>query len=282
MPSGSLMPVHALWIGPELGPMARACLASFLRMGHAVTLHGYQRPHDLPAGIAFADAAKLVPPERIIRHRETGSYALFANVFRYRLLQRVDCLYVDCDVYCLKPVERADYLFAWEDDVHINGAVLRLPKDSPLLRRLNDVAADPTPIPPWLPEELQAELRENARQGRPTSVQDMPWGVLGPRAITWLAKDCSVDGKALPPESFYPMHYNHVHRLLDPELTVEDLVTPNSQCLHLYHELLHRLDLSAVPPSSPLGRILAEPMPPPPPAPPPGRWERLRGFLWRS
>ena len=276
MPFGFLMPVHAFWIGPALGPMARACLASFVRAGHPVTLHGYQRPHDLPPGVAFADAARLVPPERIIRHRETGSYALFANVFRYRLLQRYDCLYVDCDVYCLKPVERAAYLLGWEDDVHINGAVLRLPKDSALLRALNAVADDPTPIPPWLPEELQAELRENARQGRPTSVQDMPWGVLGPRAITWLAKDCGVDGEALPAEAFYPLHYTQVHRLLDPELTIEDLVTPRTQCLHLYNEMLHRLDLSAVPPSSPLGRMLAAP------EVVPSRWDRLRqGFLWR-
>lgn len=226
MPSRSLQPVHALWIGPRLGPVARACLASFVRIGHPVTLHGYQRPHDLPPGVVFSDAARIVPPERIIRHRETGSHALFANIFRYRLLERFDALYVDCDVYCLKPVPVADYLYGWEDETHINGAVLRLPPHSALLRALNAVAAESTPIPPWLPDEVLAELRENARQGRPTSVEDMPWGVLGPRAITWLARHHGVADKALPVEAFYPLHYTQVHRLLDPELAIEDLVTP--------------------------------------------------------
>lgn len=277
MLSHSLLPVHAFWIGPELGAMARACLSSFLRVGHPVTLHGYRRPHDLPPGVAFADAAAIVPPERIIRHRATGSHALFSNVFRYRLLERVDGVYVDCDVYCLRPIERADYIFGWEDDTHINGAVLRLPRNSALLRALNAVAEEPAPVPPWLPEELQDELRENARQGRPTSVEDLPWGVLGPRAITWLARAHGVDGKALPSDIFYPVHYSQVGRLLDPALALEQFVTPRTRCVHLYNEMLRQVDLAQVAPASPLGRMLAEP------AAARESWAaRLaRGFLWR-
>ncbi|WP_029351437.1 hypothetical protein [Bosea sp. 117] len=249
-------PVHAFWIGAELGLISRTCLTSFVRVGHPVTLHGYQRPADLPTGIVFSDAARIVPPHRVTRHRATGSYALFANIFRYRLLEQCDGIYVDCDVFCLKPLEIDDYLFGYEDETTLNTAILRLPKDSALLRSLNEVSDDPAPIPPWMPPELRAELRQKAEVGQPTLLEDLPWGVIGPRALTWLAREHGVDRHALPVDVLYPVHYGAVDRLLDPELTVESLITPRTRCVHLFNEMLRRLDLSRIPKTSPLGRMI--------------------------
>ncbi|MBS7539677.1 capsular polysaccharide synthesis protein [Ancylobacter lacus] len=254
--SRALLPVHAFWIGPQLGPISRSCLLSFLRVGHAVTLHGYERPVDLPAGIAFSDAADLIPPDRIIRHRESGSYSLFSNVIRYRLLQLHDGIWVDCDVFCLRPLEPAEYLFGFEDGGTINTAVLDLPPESDLLRALNEVAADRAPIPPWLPPKLQKQLRKDAARGKTTSVEDLPWGVLGPRALTWLARERGLEVHAEPADTFYPVHFSKVHRLLDPGLSIEQLITHRTRCIHLYNEKLRWLDLSNIAPSSPLGQMM--------------------------
>ncbi len=92
--------VNAIWIGPELGPIHVACLHSFLRHGHRVVLHCYERPKDTPKHIEIADAAKLLPAERVIRYRRSGGLSLFSNLLRYELLKSGLGLYVDCDVFC--------------------------------------------------------------------------------------------------------------------------------------------------------------------------------------
>src|SRR5690606_2869061 len=100
--------------------------------GHSVFLHTYNEIEDLPQGVVILDANLIIPKNKIIKHKKTGSYALFSDIFRYELLKKIDGLYVDCDVYCLKPIEKPEsgYLLSFEDDKLINGAVLALPKDS--------------------------------------------------------------------------------------------------------------------------------------------------------
>jgi hypothetical protein len=67
--AGSDLPaVHAFWIGGGLGPMHVACLKSFVRIGHRTVLHVYDDPADAPPGIELADAAKILPRDRIITH----------------------------------------------------------------------------------------------------------------------------------------------------------------------------------------------------------------------
>ena len=74
--------VNAIWIGPELGQVYRACLSSFVRNGHRVVLHCYERPRDTPADIEFADANDLLPESRMVRHRKSGCPSLFSDLLR--------------------------------------------------------------------------------------------------------------------------------------------------------------------------------------------------------
>ena len=97
--------VHAVWIGGPLGSMHVACLKSFVRIGHRTVLHVYDDPTDAPAGVELADASKILPRERVVVHRN-GSYALFADIFRYKLLASGAEIYVDCDMYCVRPLPR--------------------------------------------------------------------------------------------------------------------------------------------------------------------------------
>ena len=86
MAAGALEVCNTLWVSGDLGPVLAACLASFVAKGHRVILHCYDLPSDVPAGVETADAALIVPASRIIRHKDTGSLALFSNLFRYELL----------------------------------------------------------------------------------------------------------------------------------------------------------------------------------------------------
>ncbi|WP_137389821.1 galactosyltransferase Lgt5 [Rhodoligotrophos defluvii] len=247
--------VHTLWIGSSLGPLARACLKSFLAVGHPVILHVYENMPDVPAGIELRDASETLSRDRLFRHRK-GSISPFADVFRYRLLRNGAELYADCDVYCLRPIPRADYIFGLQDDSIINNAVLALPADSSLLATLISITEQPHFVPPWLPRSKRWRLALSSRARIRRLPAALPWGSLGPNALTHYAKRLGVHHLALPVDVFYPVSPGCSSLLCDPELSIEDLVTPRTRCIHLWNEVLRRR-MPHIPRSSPLGRILA-------------------------
>lgn len=150
---GELPDIHALWIGESLGELSRCCLKSFMLKGHKVYLHLYNDITDIPYGIVAQDANLIIPEGKIIKHKKTGSYALFSDIFRYALLKKVhdNSVYVDCDVYCLEPflVPENGYFLGYEDDKYVNGAILAIPQESALLDYLLMASEDPMFIPPW-------------------------------------------------------------------------------------------------------------------------------------
>jgi hypothetical protein len=248
--------IHSLWIGSHLGRIGAACLASFVANGHRVILHAYERPEDLPDGVELMDANATIPRHQVIRHRKTGSYALFSDIFRYRLLRNGADVYADCDMFCLKPIERADYIFGFETDTQINGAILALPPDSPLLQTLADISEDPGFIPPWLKPRKRFTRRLAMKLRLHRGISAMGWGTIGPKAITHYAKALGVEHLAQPMDVFYPVDSRRVTALFDPDLTVADITTGRTRCVHLYNEMIRRHGLDQIPVSSPLGRLL--------------------------
>lgn len=84
----------------------------------------------------------------------------------------------------------------------------------------------------------------------------MKWGTLGPSAITYYAKALNVIQYAQPIDAFYPLNCRRTKQLLDPNLSIEDLVTSRSSCIHLYNEMFKKHDLSNISITSPMGRML--------------------------
>lgn len=250
--------IHALWIGEKLGEISNCCLASFVKQGHRVVLHTYTSIKDLPKGVVVSDANKIIPKEKIIRHKQTGSYALFSDIFRYELLKKVDGIYVDCDVYCLKPliIPEHGYLFGFEDDDKINGAILALPQNSELLNKLIEIAYDDYFIPSWYSVGKQRRLKWQKRLGISKHISDMPWGVIGPEAITYFAKKFKVVELAQEIDVLYPLHYNRISQILTPNLNVSDIVSYRTCCIHLYNEKLRKVDLNSLDLNSILSKML--------------------------
>lgn len=52
--------INSVWIGKKLGPVHAACLRSFVRHGHEVVLHTFERPEDTPDGVKIFDAKLLM------------------------------------------------------------------------------------------------------------------------------------------------------------------------------------------------------------------------------
>ena len=255
---GTLPIANAIWIGSELGPIQAACLRSFLRAGHRTRLHCYRKPVDVPKGVELADAGALLPESQLIRHKESGSYALFSDLLRYRILREGLGLYVDCDIFCIRPIEDENYIFGWSTPKAINGAVLKLPCDSPILTDLCNI--DDGFVPPWSSRRYKLRMRLCRMLGAPgAKLEELPWGSAGPVALTWYARHHELEHLAKSKDVFYPLGSKEMALLFDPTRTIDDLITPRTTAMHLYNEYFKRrfLDVIPIPPSSPLGRMVA-------------------------
>ena len=258
MSNRNLPVIHALWIGSKLGHISKSCLYSFIMRGHQVKLHTYGHVEDIPDGVEICDANQIITSDKIIKHNATGSYALFSDLFRYELLTKVEGIYVDCDVYCLEPLFIPDsgYLFGYEEDTKINGAILAMPKNSKLLQSLLQAAYNPQFIPPWYSDSKQRKLRIKKFLGLGTNLADMPWGVIGPDAITYYAMQTDLASYAQPIDILYPVHHRCISHLTGTGLQIEDITTSRTICIHLYNEMLRDVDFETLMPQSILYRML--------------------------
>ena len=249
--------VNALWIGDALDDTNAACLRSFALAGHRVRLHSYDAPRNVPPDVEVFDASALMPKDRIVYYRSNGSPSLFSNLYRLKILEAGMGLYVDCDVFCLRPIPQADYIFGYQTDKELNGAVLKLPADSAMLREALAMTNDPFYIVPWLSNGKRLSYRLRKAVGLPIHISRYRWGKLGPEAITYFAGKAGVLQHAAPIDVFYPVHYRQVSMLLDPGLSLADIVTPRTLCIHLFDNMLkEQLKGRAITAGSPLGQML--------------------------
>ncbi len=189
----------------------------------------------------------------LVAHKETGSFSIASDIYRYRLLREGMGLYVDCDVYCLRPLPEVDYIFGWETDKYLGNAILKAPADSGLLRDLNKAAGDPYFVPQWGSKISRRYLSARKFLGMPKSVAEMKWGTLGPHLLTHLVEKHALHQHVLPIDAFYPLHYSLTPLLFESGLTVSDLVTSRTYALHLCQSQHGR---RSVPPRTPLAEII--------------------------
>lgn len=232
--------IHALWIGNQLGAISASCLASFIKRGHSVYLHSYQNIIDLPIGVNLLNANEIIPENQIIRHKKTGSYALFSDIYRYQLLKkRSGIVYVDCDVYCIKPIilPAHGYLFGYETNDSINGAILAMPSDGELLSQL--ITATQNPTFEWItPKSRQMRYQLLFKL---FGFEHMTWGTVGPKSLTYFIQKLNLNDWVQDFNVFYPIHFGRLNQLLNPYLNIQDLVNQNTIAIHLYNEYLKKL-----------------------------------------
>lgn len=240
-----------------MGRIERACLRSVLRQGHSLALYCYRPPAGMPEGIELRDAADVLPEERVVRHR-TGSVALFSNLFRYELQRRELGTWLDCDAYLLAPLDtEAPYLFGEYEPGEINGGVLRIPADSPMLGGLIEPFSEES-VPSWLPLRSRLAAEWRLRTSGRTGIERMPWGHLGPRAITAMARRHKLDGLALPRDVLYPVRWQDADWIMRPDLHPDTMVTRRTVSIHLWNERIKHLKEQQAPRGSFLARLQEE------------------------
>jgi len=214
----------AYWDGGALSAYEQLSLLSFARRGHDVHLYSYSEPAGVPSEIRLQDAADVLPrngrTETLLRN---GAYSKISDLLRYELLREAGRTWIDVDVILLQDdVPHGEMLFAREDAVHVNGAVLRLDPGSELLRRLLEET-----------RVLSAETLLATAHGFP-----------GPLLLTSVIQELELGHLALPPEALYPVPSRDLWRLFDPRETDWCWRTlKDASTLHLWNEFIRRADL---------------------------------------
>lgn len=245
--------VNTVWIGEQLGAVHAACLRSFLRNGYKVVLHAFKRPQDTPDGVTIFDASKLMTLDEVEVFQKHRRLAFASDIYRYRIQRENMGLYVDCDVYCLKPFDEAEYIFGWESNDLICNAVIKIPAESPLLQKMLEASEDNYFVPPWLKSSRKNKLLLRKKIGFPVHVALQPWGVIGPQLITHYVRELNLNNHTSSIDMFYNLHFECTNLLYEPGLSVRDLTSNRSSALHLYSSRLKR---NGAPAGSPMAEIL--------------------------
>ena len=248
---------NTLWIGENLGAVERACLRSAMRQGHHMRLYCYDDVKGIPDGVEIADAATVLPPDKIRRY-EGGGVALFANHFRYALQKRDSGIWMDTDNYCLKPLDFDDaHLFGRQANGSIAIGVLRLPKDSSVLDSLLSLF-EAGAVPVWGPQRAQNLASKALEKGEPVPWETMRWGLTGPRALTYYLEQNDLMHLAKPQSVFYPADFTDANWIIDPTRGLSEFVREDTVALHLWNEKIRGFKDKPAPKGSFLAQIQEE------------------------
>jgi Alpha 1,4-glycosyltransferase conserved region len=209
---------RSFWYRGSLSPYEHLCLKSFIAKGHDFTLYSYDEI-EVPKGVKLENASSIFSEKDVFFHKlgpEAGSVSPFSNWFRYKLLSDFGEWWTDTDVLCLsEEVPRGEICFAYQDGLHINGAILKIPTGHSFSKTL---------------------LREAYALGKSPD-----WGQCGPILVTRVVKELSLDRFAVPTSRFYPIHFSHALDVLLPNLRDEVKLAVRGSCfLHLWNEILRR------------------------------------------
>jgi hypothetical protein len=244
--------LNSLWIGEELGYIEKLTLASALSVGHSFTVYSYAsgKLRGVPSGVEVRDANEVVPYQELAHYFDGGSAALGTDFFRYAMQAKGLGAWVDLDLYFIRPIDFEDeYLFGWEHRTSINGAVLRLPANSDMVRELCDIPQVNWRPPFYGPRKTAIFYWRRLTEGdlRPENYR---WGTFGPMFLTYLARKYGVAKRAKKRSVFYPVTHHNWKLLCGPPELVKAELTSETRTVHLWRSVLIRKMGASPPPGS--------------------------------
>lgn len=185
--------IQSLWIGGELSTVEQLSIQSFIKNGHDYHLYIYDDVKNVPSNTTIKDGNEILPQKRIFTYQSgwgKGSYAGFADLFRYYLLAIKGGWWVDTDIVCLKPFDfEPDNVisssFEGEWGELANNCALKLPKNSKLATSLIEMC----------------EAKD---------LTQTEYGEIGPCALQKMVADLDYQKYVVPSEIFCPITWRAV------------------------------------------------------------------------
>ncbi len=194
--------VASLWIGPRLGILEKLCLKSFADVGQTPILYTYAPLEEMPPYVEWRDANTILPLDgngRIYRDPVYHSPAVHADLFRLHLMAKTDEIWVDCDIYAIKPFEsRNGYLMSGRRDGQrrVQNCVMRLPHESPALRQWMEFLQNIPCVPPWWSPPMKRQFQKI--YGKKVSFSALPLGTIGPISAYYFLGETGEIDNVLP------------------------------------------------------------------------------------
>jgi hypothetical protein len=236
----TLPPIISFWHGP-LSWLEVLCITAFVRRGHKVLVYSYDPIGHLPEGAEWRDAAGVLPKEKLVFYKGKGTPGVFSDHFRYAVLRMGLGVYADLDIYLLKPIQGPpDYLFAWERPGSVNGAVLHIPADAPLLADLLSVfELDKRPLlEAHLPPMRRFEVAIRRLVGDRVTPEHMQYGATGPMALTHYVARHGLTEQVRTAATFYPVPYEGIPALMKSGSILDTAIKAETLGIHLWRSQL--------------------------------------------
>ena len=252
--------IVSFWHGP-MSWLEALSIASFVRHGHTVEVYSFDPIANLPAGAMQRDAAEVLPRDKLVFYKGKGTPGVFSDYFRMMVLRQGRGVYADLDVYCVRPIGGPpDYLMAYERPGSINGAVLHIPADAPLLEDLLSIFTDPHRplLEPHLPWGRRLEVAARRLFGEKIAPEDMQYGATGPMALTHYMRQRGLEHLVRPSSALYPIPYEGIPALMLAGSSIDGAIGPDTLAVHLWRSQLTRRGRADMPlpePGSALGTL---------------------------
>ena len=216
--------IQGLWIGKSLSLMENLSIKSFLAHGQIYHLYVYDKVRNVPEGCVIKDANEILRRSNIFKYKygdEKGSYAGFANLFRFKLLFEKAGIWADLDVVCLKKFDfKSPYIFTSQSAKNksraTNNAVIKVPANS---RIIADCYGE-------------AKSIDN---------KHLKWRQNGSDLLAKYIRKYKIESSIVSPGTFCPINWWEWFKFLENGFDVETFKT--SYAIHLWHEMWRRAAL---------------------------------------
>lgn len=234
----------SFWIGgPINGPLTKLqwlSLSSYIYYGHTFTLFVYDENLSVPYGVVKKDAREIMREDEVFYAKGykdglgKGLPAPSADIFRYRMLNKYDLIWSDCDMVCLTDdfsFFTDGYLFSIEKSTNcVNGDLLKFP-----------IGSEPLT---YLIEQAEAYPKDKIQ-----------WGDIGPFLLTTVVNRFNLVKYNLPSELIHTLENEEWGKYWKPEHLEEVLSRcNNAKTASLYNALAtyHKMDKNNFPHGSAL------------------------------
>ena len=227
------IPIQSLWVGDSLSTIERLAISSFLKNGHDFHLYTYETVNNVPQGTTLKNAREICEFDDSIKISQgfgKGSYAPFADYFRFQLLAKKGGWWVDLDVVCLKT-------FRGLPDAVVATSFEVPEGDMP---NCNVLAF---PLGHWFPEACVKRWKDSFSENFQYA--------LGVEIVKSVIRENNAEDLLLPHDVFNPISWRHVRYLLQKQESIwtktgikrllgmtepVGKISNNSRAIHLWNE----------------------------------------------
>ena len=226
-------------------------MKSFVDNGYKFHLSTKGPVGNIPDYVEHHDADEIYQQSDIQSADKRYSNGIYSDIWRIHLLQKTDLMWVDLDVYCLRPIDYdKEYYFGINfKKGTVNNCVLKIPRRSVALHLVRNFLEAQVPIPFWWRKSRLDPLLEQIAAGDLPTLNSLPWTTTGPNVLTWALRATGEINNGQNYSRYWHFDSALNHEYLNPEFDFDYEAKP-VRFIHLFGSTkLHlRDDYQGIPP----------------------------------